>query len=140
MSLLVALLTGLVFGLGLAVSGMTDPARVQGFLDLAGRWDPTLAFVMGGGLVVNIPAWWLTRRRARPVCAARFALPTKQRIDTPLLVGAASFGIGWGLSGFCPGPALASLTGGAPAVLLFCLAMLAGMAAAEWLARRKVAA
>lgn len=137
MSLLVALLAGLVFGLGLAVSGMMDPARVQGFLDLAGRWDPTLAFVMGGGLLVNIPAWWLTRRRTRPVCAPAFALPTRRDIDARLLAGAASFGIGWGLAGFCPGPALASLTGGALAVLLFCLTLLAGMAAAEWLVRRR---
>lgn len=136
MSLFIALLSGLVFGFGLAVSGMIDPARVQGFLDLAGQWDPTLAFVMGGGLLVNIPAWWLTRRRAQPLCAASFALPAKQHIDAPLLVGAASFGISWGLGGFCPGPALASLTSGAPAVLLFCLTMLAGMAVAEWPSRR----
>jgi len=137
MSKLVALLCGLVFGLGLAISGMTDPARVQGFLDLAGRWDPTLAFVMGGGLLVNIPAYWLTKTRSQPLFGVRFVLPTRKDIDAPLLVGAASFGIGWGLGGFCPGPAIASLSSGLPQVLLFCAAMLAGMGVAQWQTHHK---
>ncbi len=137
MNQFIALLAGLIFGFGLAISGMMDPARVQGFLDLAGRWDPTLAFVMGGGLLINIPAYWLTRRRGLPLFERRFHLPTRKDIDAPLLIGAASFGIGWGLGGFCPGPAVASLTGGAPAVLLFCASMLVGMAAADWQTRRR---
>lgn len=132
MSKLIALLAGLIFGLGLAISGMIDPARVQGFLDLAGQWDPTLAFVMGGGLLVNIPAYWLTKKRAQPLFERRFVLPTRKDIDAPLLIGAASFGIGWGLGGFCPGPAIASLSSGLPQVLLFCATMLAGMALAQW--------
>ena len=136
MNKFIALLSGLLFGFGLAISGMIDPARVQGFLDLAGQWDPTLAFVMGGGLLVNIPAYWLTRKRAQPVFESRFYLPTRKDIDAPLLIGAASFGIGWGLGGFCPGPALASLSSGAPQVLLFCAAMLIGMAAAQWQSKR----
>lgn len=131
MKSLVALLSGLVFGLGLSLSGMTDPARVQGFLDLAGLWDPTLGFVMAGGLLVNIPAYWLTRRRSQPVFERRFYLPTRQDLDARLLIGAAIFGIGWGLAGYCPGPALASLSNGLPIIIGFCIAMLAGMAAAE---------
>ncbi len=130
---LAALVVGLLFGLGLSYSGMTDPARVQGFLDLAGRWDPTLAFVMGGALLVNIPAYWLTRRtRTQPLFDTRFTLPTRHDLDGRLLLGAACFGIGWGLSGFCPGPALASLSSGALPVLGFCAAMVAGMALAAF--------
>ncbi len=125
------LLMGLVFGFGLAVSGMTDPAKVQGFLDLAGHWDPTLAFVMGGGLLVNIPAYWLTRRRGQPVFENKFYLPTRKDVDARLLIGAAAFGIGWGLAGYCPGPALASLSSGLPAIAGFCVAMLAGMFVAD---------
>jgi uncharacterized membrane protein YedE/YeeE len=128
---LLILLIGLVFGFGLSVSGMTDPAKVQGFLDLAGRWDPTLAFVMGGGLLVNIPAFWITRRRARPLFETQFYLPSAKDIDARLLLGAACFGIGWGMGGFCPGPALASLSSGLPIIVGFCLAMLVGMAAAD---------
>ena len=131
MKLLLMILIGLAFGFGLSVSGMTDPARVQGFLDLAGRWDPTLAFVMGGGLLVNIPAYWLTRRRARPLLEQKFYLPTAQDVDAALLIGAACFGIGWGIGGFCPGPALASLSSGSPLIVGFCVAMLAGMAIAD---------
>lgn len=128
---LLMLLIGLIFGFGLSVSGMTDPARVQGFLDLAGHWDPTLAFVMGGGLLVNIPAYRLTRRRTRPLFEDRFYLPTAKDVDARLLIGAACFGIGWGIGGFCPGPALASLSSGLPIIIGFCVAMLVGMAAAD---------
>ena len=104
------LASGLLFGIGLAVSGMVDPLKVLGFLDVAGAWNPTLAFVMGGALVVAAPAFWLARRRAGPWFAPRFEWPTATRVDRPLLVGAALFGVGWGLVGYCPGPALAGVT------------------------------
>lgn len=125
---LVALLAGTLFGLGLAISGMTQPQRVLGFLDLAGHWDPTLAFVMGGGLMITTSAFRFVLRRGRPLFDAKFYLPTRNDLDAPLLAGAACFGIGWGLAGFCPGPAIASLATAAPPVLIFVVAMLAGMA------------
>ena len=123
---------GIFFGLGLAVSEMINPARVIGFLDVAGRWDPTLMFVMGGALAVTLPAFAFILRRRRPLLDGEFFLPTKRDIDRQLILGAALFGIGWGLGGFCPGPALASLASGSPAVFLFVLAMIAG----QWLASR----
>jgi uncharacterized membrane protein YedE/YeeE len=123
---------GIIFGLGLAVSEMINPARVIGFLDVAGRWDPTLMFVMGGALAVTLPAFAFILRRARPLLDGEFFMPTKRDIDRPLIVGAALFGIGWGLGGFCPGPALAGLASGAPGVMLFVVAMVAG----QWLASR----
>lgn len=125
-----ALIAGLLFGFGLAVSGMMNPAKVIGFLDLGGRWDPTLAFVMAGGLLVNLPAYWLSRRRARPLFDERFFLPTLKDIDARLLLGAAAFGIGWGLAGLCPGPALALLGQGGLPIFLFVAAMAAGTALA----------
>jgi hypothetical protein len=127
MPVLVALLCGLVFGAGLAVGGMTNPAKVLGFLDVTGTWDPSLAFVMGGALAVNALAFALTRKRPRPLFAETFALPTLRDIDRELLVGAAIFGVGWGLVGLCPGPALASLLRGEPAVYAFVAAMTGGM-------------
>jgi uncharacterized protein len=132
-----ALVSGLAFGLGLALSGMLDPARVRGFLDVAGAWDPSLVFVLGGAVTVSGLSYALSRRRARPVLADRFDLPGRRRIDAPLVAGAALFGIGWGLSGFCPGPAMAALSTGAPPVLVFVAAMLAGMALHD-LGRRTV--
>lgn len=128
---LVALLAGTLFGLGLAISGMVLPERVLGFLDLFGHWDPTLAFVMGGGLLVTTPAFFLVLRRSRPLFDSKFYLPTRKDLDTPLLVGAASFGIGWGLAGLCPGPAIASLSTGSAPVFGFFAAMLAGMALSD---------
>ncbi|HXX47831.1 MAG TPA: YeeE/YedE family protein [Myxococcota bacterium] len=133
---LAALACGLVFGAGLLVSGMTNPAKVLGFLDVAGTWDPTLAFVMGGALSVNAAAWALTRRRDRPLYGERFALPEERAIDRRLLAGAALFGIGWGLVGLCPGPALAGLLRGKLPVYLFVAAMLAGMLGAQLYTRR----
>jgi len=125
-----ALASGLVFGLGLglAVSGMMNPAKVIGFLDLAGNWDPTLAFVMAGALLVAVPAYRLVPRRGRPVLEEKFSLPEKKRIDASLLGGSALFGVGWGLVGFCPGPAIAALGTGLLPVFAFVAAMLAGMA------------
>ena len=104
-----ALIAGVLFGAGLAVSGMADPQRVRGFLDLFGAWDPTLAFVMGGALIPMALAWRIQKRMPSPMAAERFALPTARDLDPRLIGGAALFGIGWGLAGFCPGPALAGL-------------------------------
>ncbi len=137
MRLLTALLSGLLFGAGLAISGMTDPARVRGFLDLLGAWDPTLAFVMGGALLVNTPLYWLTRRRAAPLFEPAFSVPTRHDLDARLIGGAALFGIGWALAGYCPGPALVSLSTGSGLVLGFCLAMFAGMMLADRIGRSR---
>lgn len=122
------LASGLVFGLGLAVSGMMNPAKVIGFLDVAGNWDPTLAFVMGGALLVAVPAYRFIPKRGRPVLEEEFSLPKKKAVDAPLVWGSAIFGVGWGLVGFCPGPALAALGTGLTPVFAFVAAMLAGMA------------
>lgn len=127
-----ALVLGIIFAIGLAVSEMINPARVIGFLDVAGRWDPTLLFVMAGALAVTVPLFPVILRRPKPLLAARFSLPSKARVDGPLLFGAAVFGVGWGLAGFCPGPALAALASGSPAVILFVLAMVGG----QWLTSR----
>ncbi len=131
--MLVNLFAGAFFGLGLAVSGMVDPAKVIGFLDVAGDWDPTLAFVMGGALLVTIPAFRLIFKRPRPVLADEFELPTKKELDAQLLGGSALFGVGWGLSGFCPGPAVTALATGLTPVFAFVVAMLAGMAIYKWI-------
>lgn len=136
MRILAALFSGAVFGLGLAVSGMMNPAKVIGFLDVAGDWDPTLVFVMGGALLVTIPAFRLIPRRRSPVLENDFAIPAKGAVDGRLLGGAAAFGVGWGLVGFCPGPAVAALvpalaTGLTP-VFAFVGAMVAGMLAHRW--------
>lgn len=128
---LAALAAGLVFGLGLTVSGMTDPAKVLNFLDLAGTWDGSLAFVMGGGVVVAFIGYRLAFAAGTPLFDSQFHLPTATQIDGRLLAGAALFGAGWGLAGLCPGPALASLFTGSTGVLVFVGAMMAGM----WLGR-----
>ena len=128
-----ALGCGFIVGLGLAISGMMNPARIIGFLDVAGSWDPTLAFVMGGALLVAVPAYRLILGRGHPVLAGGFSLPTNTRLDTPLILGSALFGVGWGLVGFCPGPAVAAVVTGLPAVLGFMASMLAGMALHTWL-------
>jgi uncharacterized membrane protein YedE/YeeE len=124
---LAALLAGALFGLGLALSGMTDPLRVLGFLDLFGQWDPTLLFVLGGAVATTAVAFRFVLRRAQPVLAERFMVPDARAIDAPLLVGAAIFGIGWGLAGYCPGPALAGLGVLSREALWFVPAMVAGM-------------
>lgn len=125
-------LAGLLFGLGLAVSGMTDPARVLGFLDIAGAWDPTLMFVLGGAVVTTFIGYRLVYARGTPLFGSGFQLPSKQDLDAKLLGGAALFGIGWGLSGYCPGPAIASVGG----LSLPLLAMLVAMVAGWFLAKR----
>lgn len=122
------LLSGALFGSGLAFGGMTDPQRVRGFLDLFGRWDPTLAFVMGGALAVMAMAWRVRGRMSKPLFGPRFSLPDRSDLDARLIAGSALFGIGWGLAGLCPGPALANLALAPLQVLPFIAAMLAGMA------------
>lgn len=125
---LIALVAGLLFGAGLLISGMADPQRVLGFLRLAPGWDPSLAFVMVGALAVTIPGFALLRRRGRPLLAPAFAAPSTQRIDRRLLLGAATFGIGWGWAGYCPGPALVGLGLAHWSAWLFVPAMLIGAA------------
>lgn len=125
-------LVGLVFGLGLLLSGMTDPGKVQGFLDLAGAWDPSLAFVMGGAVLVGLGAFALARHRTQTFLGGALQLPKSGGIDRRLLAGTLLFGAGWGLAGFCPGPALVTAAMLEPKALLFVAAMLAGMALYEW--------
>jgi uncharacterized membrane protein YedE/YeeE len=124
----IALAAGLIFGAGLAVSGMADPQRVQAFLDLFGAWDPTLAFVMGGAMIPMAIAWVVQRRMAAPVAASRFDLPGTNRIDPRLAIGGLIFGAGWGIGGLCPGPAIADLAIAPAPAAMFIAAMLAGMA------------
>ncbi|WDZ97024.1 hypothetical protein Herbaro_04325 [Herbaspirillum sp. WKF16] len=134
---LVSLGAGLLFGLGLMLSGMADPAKVLGFLDLAGAWDPSLAFVMAGAIGVGAIAFALARRRGRSFLGLAMQLPAASGITPRLLLGSALFGIGWGMAGFCPGPALVALGMGEGKALGFVLAMLAGMAVFEWLESRR---
>jgi len=135
MQIFMALVVGLLFGIGLILSGMTDPAKVIGFLDLAGNWDPSLGFVMGGAILVGIFAFGVARKRQRSLLGAPMRLPTATVIDRRLVLGSLAFGAGWGLAGYCPGPALASLAAGGEKPLLFTLAMLAGMGLFEVLER-----
>lgn len=124
----VALTAGAIFGVGLSLSGMVDPARILGFLDLAsGHWDPSLMFVLGGALAVAIPGTMLQQRLRRPLFDDRFHLPAKTKVDRRLIAGSALFGTGWGLAGFCPGPAISALSLGLAPIFLFVLAMTAGM-------------
>lgn len=123
---------GLLFGLGLLMSGMTDPGKVLAFLDIFGVWDPSLAFVMGGGIAVGSIAFAIARRRTTNVFGGALHLPTATDIDRPLVIGALMFGAGWGLAGFCPGPGLVSMFSGQPRAALFVVAMLVGMAVYEF--------
>jgi len=136
MLILSALLAGLVFGIGLIISGMANPAKVLGFLDISGSWDPSLAFVMAGAIAVGTLAFALARRRSASLLGAPIKLPAGREIDRRLVIGSALFGIGWGIAGFCPGPALVSLGTGSHKAMLFVAAMLAGMAIFELLERR----
>lgn len=126
--LLPPVISGALFGAGLTVSGMTDPARVRGFLDVFERWDPTLAFVMGGAVLVMAIAWRIQARMKAPLFGPKFSLPDRSDFDGRLVAGSALFGIGWGIGGLCPGPAVASLVSSPWSVLPFLVAMLAGMA------------
>jgi uncharacterized membrane protein YedE/YeeE len=143
MPILAALVCGFIFGIGLVVSGMTDTAKVLGFLDLLamrqGGWDPTLLIVMASALIVAVPGFWLARRRGRPLLTASMAWPAGSDIDHRLIAGAVLFGMGWGLVGLCPGPAIANLATLSAPVLLFVAAMLAGMAAHDAWHRRRAA-
>ena len=127
MNLIASLLAGLVFGLGLIVSGMANPAKVLGFLDLAGAWDPSLALVMAGAIAVGAIAFFIARKRAVSLLGSPMRLPTSRDIDRRLVGGSLLFGIGWGIGGFCPGPGLVALGMGEVKALVFVAAMLAGM-------------
>jgi uncharacterized membrane protein YedE/YeeE len=135
MQKLSAFIVGLLFGLGLILSGMTDPGKVQGFLDLFGNWDPSLAFVMGGAIAVGFFAYALAKQRTRSFLGGAMHLPKATSIDKRLVIGSLTFGAGWGLAGFCPGPGLVSMASGEVKGLVFVAAMVAGMAVFEWLER-----
>ena len=137
---LFAFVAGLVFGLGLLLSGMADPAKVLGFLDLTGSWDPSLTLVMAGAIAVGLVAFALARRRDRSLLGTPMLLPTNRRIDRRVVLGSLVFGAGWGLAGFCPGPALVALGLGEAKAVVFVLAMLAGMGLFEALERLRVRA
>ena len=128
-------LAGLLFGLGLILSGMTDPGKVLGFLDLLGLWDPSLALVMGGAILVGLVAFTIAKKRTMNFLGGAMHLPSIQTIDKRLIVGSLLFGAGWGLAGFCPGPALVSMASGQSKALIFVLAMIAGMVLYELLMR-----
>ncbi len=133
---LAGLIAGFIFGLGLCLSGMTNPAVVLGFLDFAGAWNPALVFVMAGGVVVTFIGYRLVLGRPHPLWSAAFRLPTSNAIDMPLISGAVIFGIGWGLAGYCPGPAVVSLARGRAEVVAFVVSMLVGMIAVKWIRSR----
>ncbi len=132
MRLIALYLIGLVFGVGISISGMANPAKVLNFFDIAGSWDPSLAFVMGGALVTTFIGYRLVLRRPAPLTEATFHLPTKTDLDARLIGGSALFGVGWGIAGFCPGGALPALGTGNPNVFVFVAALVAGMAAARY--------
>jgi uncharacterized protein len=141
MSLLVQFLIGLLFGTGLVVAGMSDPAKVLNFLDLAaipsGNWDASLAFVMGAGVLVTYVGYYMVHQRERPLFNGAFHLPKDKTVDARVIVGPAIFGIGWGLAGFCPGPAFTALGTGSSQAVIFVAAMFVGIAGARWLAIKK---
>ena len=131
MQRVIEFILGLTFGLGLLISGMTDPGKVQGFLDLAGLWDPSLAFVMGGGVMVGLLGFGWAKKKTHSLSGAPFHWPEMTQIDRPLVLGSLMFGFGWGLAGFCPGPALVAMASGNDKALVFVLAMMVGMALFE---------
>lgn len=135
MHIIMALVVGLIFGLGLILAGMTDPSKVIGFLDVAGRWDPSLAFVMGGAILVGLVAFRFASQRDKSLLGHAMRLPAASHIDRRLVLGGFAFGIGWGLAGYCPGPALTSLASGGSKPLLFSAAMIVGMVMFELLER-----
>lgn len=131
-----ALSAGLLFGLGLGYAQMIDPHKVIGFLDLAGNWDPTLAFVMGGAVLVTLVSFRWIVQRSQPILSERFYLPTRQTIDSRLVIGAVLFGVGWGIGGYCPGPAITAVVLGSANPVLFILAMVLGSLACKWVGDR----
>ena len=133
---LVTVFTGLIFGIGLIMSGMTNPEKVQNFLDLFGTWDPSLALVMGGAILITMPGFWLVQKRQTPFFEDAFLIPQKTNLDFYLLTGSAIFGIGWGLGGFCPGPVVVSISNGSAGTILFVITMLIGMVLAKLLILR----
>lgn len=133
----VALLSGSLFGAGLAISGMADPERVRGFLDIFGNWDPTLIFVMGGAVIVMVIAWIIQGKMSSPLTREDFSLPAKTELDIRLIVGAILFGIGWALAGLCPGPALIGLIVAPISAAVFVIAMIAGMGLYQFTLGRK---
>ncbi len=137
MTVFTSLLAGLVFGFGLLISGMADPNKVLGFLDLAGPWDPSLALVMGGAIAVGLVAFAVARQRTDSFLGAEMKLPSARHIDRRLILGSALFGVGWGVAGLCPGPALVSIGTGQIKAVVFVSAMVAGMGVFEWLERRQ---
>ena|ERR1700712_782796 len=138
MRFIAPLLCGLIFGAGLLISGMVQPTKVLGFLDIFGAWDPSLAVVMAAALAVSVPGFMLAKQRPQPWLAKQYFWPSKSEIDMPLVTGAALFGIGWGLVGLCPGPALESLATLSPSVIVFVIAMAAGMALHEGWQKSKI--
>ncbi|OZB13566.1 MAG: hypothetical protein B7X58_09285 [Marinobacter sp. 34-60-7] len=134
-----SLFAGLLFGFGLIVSGMANPEKVLGFLDLAGLWDPSLAFVMGGAILVGLVAFTIARKRTVSFLGLSMKLPTKRTIDRRLIIGSVLFGVGWGIAGFCPGPALVALGTGEIKAIVFVASMVTGMILFEFLERRRVA-
>lgn len=136
MNRIIEFLVGLLFGIGLLISGMTDPGKVLGFLDLAGAWDPSLAFVMGGAILVGLVAFTVAKQRTRTFFGTALHLPTSRDIDRRLVVGSLTFGVGWGLAGFCPGPGLVALGAGEPKAAVFVAAMVGGMLLFELVERR----
>ena len=136
MNRIIEFFVGLLFGIGLLVSGMTDPAKVQGFLDLTGAWDPSLAFVMGGAILVGLVAFAVAKTRTQNLLGGAMHLPTSRDIDRRLVVGSLIFGAGWGLAGFCPGPGLVAMGAGEPKAALFVAAMVGGMLLFEALDHR----
>jgi uncharacterized membrane protein YedE/YeeE len=127
----IALIAGLLFGYGLALSGMLSPSKVIGFLDITGNWDPSLAFVMGGGLIVTVISFRVLLKRPHPIFGDRFYVPNRQDIDKRLVIGALLFGVGWAIGGLCPGPAISSLAYASPKIVLFCVSMVVGILIAK---------
>jgi len=140
MLVIASLLAGLVFGLGLILSGMANPAKVLGFLDLAGPWDPSLALLMAGAIAVGLVAFFVARNRTASFLGAEMKLPTARHVDRRLVAGSLLFGVGWGIAGFCPGPGLVALGMGQPKAAAFVAAMLLGMGIFEWVERHKQSA
>ena len=127
MRFIFASISGLIFGFGLALAGMLNPSKVQGFLNIFGVWDPSLAFVMGGGIIVNAIGYYFVLKRDKPLFAEKFAIPTKKHIDKNLLIGSAIFGIGWGLAGLCPGPVISNVLLQPEDALIFLIIMIFGL-------------